>query len=101
MSQFPKVNCQYGAPMGRPSYCDNPDARVQLFRVKLSGDGCYDDGGAYWGAGDWKSQLYCARDKAGTVRVFTRAQDRAAAWTKIQQDYPQLQLLRRISVQVA
>ena len=99
MAQFAKVSCRYGAPMGRAAYCDTPDARVQLFRVNLSGGGCYDDGGAYWGAGDWKSQLYCARDRAGTVQVFTRATERAAAWAKIQEAYPQLQLLRPIPAQ--
>lgn len=101
MAQFAKVSCLYGAPMGRPTYCDTPDARVRLFRVNLSGGGCYDDGGAYWGSGDWKSQLYCARDKDGTVQVFTRAPNRAEAWTEIQKAHPQLQLLRRIPAQVA
>jgi hypothetical protein len=101
MPQFAKVNCLYGAPMGRPDYCDTPDARVQLFRVNLSGGGCYDDGGVYWGFGDWKSQLYCARDKDKTVQVFTRAPGRAAAWQNIQEMYPQLQLLRRTPAQTA
>ncbi len=101
MSQFIKVNCLYGAPMGRPTYCDTPDARVQLFRVNLSGGGCYDDGGAYWGSGDWKSRLYCAQDKDRTVQIFTRAPTRAEAWAEIQKAHPQLRLFRQILAPVA
>jgi hypothetical protein len=61
MSQFPLVNCQYGAPMGRRSYglIQNCESRtVRLFRVNLD-QGGYDDGGAYWGTGE---PIYCATD---------------------------------------
>lgn len=64
-----KVNCQYGAPMGRSSYSNCPireisDNRITLVdkdgnlrnmrlfdcAVPMSNDG-YDRGGAYWGIG--------------------------------------------------
>lgn len=48
-----KVNCTYGAPMGRSGVHDweDPpdDARVYDCAVPMSGDGSYDRGGAYWG----------------------------------------------------
>jgi hypothetical protein len=75
MSQLPKVNCAYGAPMGRNSYglIQNCEPRtVRLFRVNLD-QGGYDDGGAYWGTGE---PIYCATDDAdffNTVRASNRA----------------------------
>ena len=74
MSQLPKVNCQYGAPMGRNSYglIQNCEPRtVRLFRLNINGGG-YDDGGAYWGLGE---PIFCATDGADffqTVRASNR-----------------------------
>lgn len=63
-----KVNCKYGAPMGRSNVypqnysivdtgrkyivCPNTKGSKRLFdcRVPMP-DGCYDKGGAYWGNG--------------------------------------------------
>lgn len=46
------VNCQYGAPMGRPNKGQiDPTKRVFDREVKLY-DLAYDKGGAYWGCGE-------------------------------------------------
>ncbi len=72
MSQFPKVNQVYGAPLGRSSSA--PAGKVRVFRVKIDSGG-YDDGGAYWGIGQ---PLYCALGTDGG-RAFTRADSRLSA----------------------
>jgi len=48
-----KVNCKYGAPMGRHS--DNEDhkpADKRIFNCKVNLNQGYDKGGAYWGYPD-------------------------------------------------
>lgn len=73
--QFAKVNCGYGAPMGRSESPLGQGLRsVRVFRVRINSGG-YDDGGAYWGIGQ---PLYCAVcDEGG--RQFVRANSRLAA----------------------
>lgn len=61
MSQFPKVNCKYGAPMGRSEY-GTPESKAKLFKVVLSQG--YDDGGAYWGMRKRGESLYCLQSFA-------------------------------------
>lgn len=47
-----KVNCKYGAPMGRGNVGTLPtDKKVFDCKVPLVYDGAYDAGGAYWGMG--------------------------------------------------
>lgn len=74
MSQFPKVNTQWGAPMGRSeSPLGEGERSISVFRVKLDSGG-YDDGGAYWGCSRGEA-LYCAAcDEGG--RQFVRARSR-------------------------
>jgi hypothetical protein len=67
------VSSKYGAPMGRQS-SQSLFGKVLLFRVPFE-DGCYDPGGAYWGA---PANLYCAWDSEGAV-VYLRADSRAQA----------------------
>lgn len=67
--QFEDVSSTYGAPMGRQSFGEPPETGIELFRVALV-DGAYDDGGAYWGAGE---PLWCAR--AEGYQDFCRAPD--------------------------
>ena len=77
MFQFQRVNCSYGAPMGRQSdgYLETGVPRcVRLFRVALDSGG-YDNGGAYWGFG---TPLWCAIDDDGRLQ-FVRASNRAMA----------------------
>ena len=75
MKQFSLVDCSRGAPMGRSEYGadtigSQPARAVRLFRVRLDSGG-YDDGGAYWGAGQ---PLYCAKgeDYQRFVRAWSR-----------------------------
>jgi hypothetical protein len=87
--QFDDVPCKYGAPMGRRDYVHNPEAEVELFRVRMV-DGDYDDGGAYWGGGRDTPPLFCARDDQGEVQVFYRAKDREEAKQFLLEAYPDL-----------
>lgn len=74
-----KVNCTYGAPMGRPEYLPRHynGERLHLRRVPLNSGG-YDPGGAYWGTG---LPLYCAYghtdcETGEPVELYMRALDR-------------------------
>lgn len=74
MAQFSKLDCKYGAPMGRSNTGNVPidDIKtVRVFRVRLDSGG-YDDGGAYWGHGQ---PIYCATNDAdyfATLRADSR-----------------------------
>ena len=73
-----KVNCKFGAPMGRASY-DERDPQTlnksttgdKIFdcAVPMCSDGAYDRGGAYWGIG---KQLRVKYNKALTYVKFYR-----------------------------
>lgn len=74
-----KVNCKYGAPMGRNNINDCPikvynsnwycDTGI-LFDCKIKLDnGGYDSGGVYWGLG---SELRCTYNKQLTYIQFYR-----------------------------
>ncbi len=76
--QLSKVNCQYGAPMGRRSDIDL-FGKVRLNRVRLDRGG-YDNGGAYWGFG---TPLWLAEDSEGNQQ-FLRAKDRSTAKKELQ-----------------
>lgn len=78
MSQFSKVNCNFGAPMGRRNSGTMPTSSksVNLFKVELDSGG-YDDGGAYWGTGG--NPLYCARSSECDYQEFARAETRLDA----------------------
>jgi hypothetical protein len=44
------VNCQYGAPMGRPEVGTHKPTDKRIYDCKVPLDsGGYDKGGAYWG----------------------------------------------------
>jgi hypothetical protein len=82
-----KVDCRYGAPMGRPAWPGEPEkGTVTVFRVPMGPDAGYDRGGAYWGIGE---TLWCATD--GTLfRRFTRAWGRTEALLNMGVTYPML-----------
>lgn len=47
---FARVNCRYGAPMGRHGHdAGSYDGTSKLYARHCGGDGSYDRGGAYWG----------------------------------------------------
>lgn len=81
---------KYGADMGRPNEHAEDRAsvtgRVRLFQVRLGDSGgCYDNGGAYWGAGE---PLWCCLREADPmydVRFFLRAPTRADAIRKVRE----------------
>lgn len=82
----PKVNCRYGAPMGRytgPDFLDVDAGKIHLRRIRINSGG-YDAGGAYWGLG---APLWYAEDQDGNSRFF-RARDRAAAKELILSNFP-------------
>ena len=86
MNPTPKVNCSYGAPMGRQSrnWIDADSGRIYLRRIRLDSGG-YDNGGAYWGIG---APLYWASDIDGND-IFLRAQSRDAAKRELREMFGQ------------
>jgi hypothetical protein len=75
-----------GSKMGRqdtmpPEGFTHPKLRLE--RLKFT-DGCYDNGGAYWGSPE---NLYCAWDNDGT-RIFRRANSRAEAKKAVKEIIP-------------
>ena len=79
------VGCKYGAPLGRlyrlPADTDEP-VKLKLVKLKMVGDGAYDQGGAYWGCGD---PIYMAKGEASdvVVELYVRVKDREEAKLKI------------------
>lgn len=89
----PKVNSQYGAPMGRrdngaPAHVDGE--RLYLRHVPLDSGG-YDSGGAYWGIGQ---RLYAWSNAEGDRSGYFRARDRDAAKVYIREDAPDARFFR-------
>ncbi len=84
---LPGVNCQYGAPMGRRSYWPAyPTKPVKLYLHKLDFiDGCYDQGGAYWGS---PANVYRAIDEEDTFCTYLRANNRGHAKAKLKAEFP-------------
>lgn len=91
MNQFTNVSAKFGAPMGRRAILDNPEATVTVFKVNMV-DGDYDDGGAYWGAGNENESLYCARGDG--FMDFTRAKNAIEARANFEVDYPTIKFDR-------
>lgn len=83
-----KVNCQYGAPMGRANDTGNAPSKMggylvftgKLYCRKIRLDsGGYDQGGAYWGLRMNGESLYCVYSACGTVRRYIDAKSRKSA----------------------
>jgi len=92
-----KVNCRFGAPMGRSNQLPinkNSEGKLQIRRLKLF-DGCYDEGGAYWGT---PANLYHAegdlRNEDETAIIFVRANSRKDAKDKIRETLPNVSFYR-------
>ena len=93
---LPELNCRYGAPMGRQSYwpgCAWGAASVALRDLNLKVylhrldfiDGCYDQGGAYWGS---PANVYRAIDEEDTFCTYLRANNRGHAKAKLKAEFP-------------
>ena len=76
---FPKLDCRYGAPMGRHStrhdFCG-----VKRFAVSRP-QGEYDSGGAYWGSGGRGGPVWAVWEygKGAEGVCYVRAFNRAGA----------------------
>lgn len=81
------VGSNRGAPMGRPTIAENPEATVLLFRVRFV-DGDYDAGGAYWGGGKNVDPIYAAIGDG--FQTFVRAPNLEAARVQILESHPDL-----------
>ena len=90
---------KYGAQMGRcnrlPPFPETVGIKLYLQKIRMSADGCYDEGGAYWGFGDGSEHVYWA---VGTqpeqCEIFVWATDRDDAKTKVREIYPQAKFYR-------
>lgn len=72
---IPRVNSQYGAPMGRASR-DDSNQPLQVLRMSIDSQG-YDVGGSYWGLSE-DSMWVAASGDLGT-RIYARGVSRADA----------------------
>lgn len=86
-----------GSQMGRRDtmHPGNETEPLRLQRVPFV-DGCYDRGGAYWGA---PANLWCAwgdeiGDDGDAVHVFVRANSRAQAKASIVAKFPDAKFIR-------
>lgn len=85
----PRVDCRYGAPMGRVSGFLRTapvkvlPTRITVRRVRLDAGG-YDGGGAYWGAG---TKLWMAMDDGAVWQKWFRSPDCDAAKIKAREMY--------------
>lgn len=81
-----KVNCQYGAPMGRPGWNqeDRESPKIRLQRIPLNAGG-YDRGGAYWGHG---APIWWAWSDNDECNITLRAHTRTLAKAKVQEEIP-------------
>jgi len=77
--QLPNVSSSRGAPMGRSEYIEGLEEPARCFRLKFF-DGCYDEGGAYWG---YPANVYCALNDSG-LQMFVRASSRKVAKQKFE-----------------
>lgn len=87
--KLPKVDTQYGAPMGRLNRswttADWPKPRsLKLTAVALDSGG-YDNGGAYWGHAMDGTRLYCLHGE--NVLEFVRAKTRKEAADQLKLPY--------------
>lgn len=79
-----KASSIYGSAMGRSNSVMEPAEPIKfhLYRMPMSACGCYDNGGAYWGAGSAKTGwMYHARGEGPLWwnEVFVRAKTREEA----------------------
>jgi len=102
MVKLSKVNCKYGAPMGRvdqPSPVSGYKAiptMAHLFnlrKVRLNSGG-YDEGGAYWGLRSRGQTLYWAINETETIERFFDAPGREAAKNILREEFPNCKFYR-------
>lgn len=78
---FARVNCRYGAPMGRHGAdISTYDGVSKLYARHCGGDGSYDRGGAYWG----HSAVYAVWTRGGKWCAYLKAFSRLDAIRQVQ-----------------
>jgi hypothetical protein len=88
-----KVNCQYGAPMGRTSsYGSDETIKFRLERMQLIQG--YDNGGAYWGEGPPAMWYAKGEDSQLVHEFFTRANNRDKAKELVKERFPKAKFYR-------
>lgn len=91
---------QYGASMGRSDTVLDPGEamKFRLYRMPMVDGGCYDTGGAYWGApvpqGDGYMWHALAEGPTGRNEVFLRAWTRIGAKDKVRESFPNAAFFR-------
>ena len=101
MPPLEELNCSRGAPMGRGNRCEMlPEevGKVFLQRVPFV-DGCYDRGGAYWGAPANLWRAYAELEWMGGADIdvfeqFIRADSREQAKKLLAEDFPNIRFYR-------
>lgn len=79
---FSRVNCRYGAPMGRHGHAvEAYDGESKIYARHCGGDGCYDRGGAYWG----HSKVCAVWTRGGGFCAYVEAFTPEAAIAFVQQ----------------
>ncbi len=82
-NKLSKVDCRYGASMGRRNSIPNnynPSHKLHLNKLKWHGD--YDEGGAYWGR-THNTYIYRAFRYSQDIEIFVRASSRTEAKDKL------------------
>lgn len=88
-----------GASMGRRNTVEEPEAEIKfhLYKMPMSACGCYDSGGAYWGAGDHKiGWMYHAYGDGPLWfnQVFVRAKSREEAKRLVREHFKNARFYR-------
>lgn len=89
-----------GASLGRPDEILDPQEtlRFRLYRMPMSSDGCYDSGGAYWGAsvpnGAGRMWHALANGDSGNNELFIRAWSRQDAKEKVREVFKNARFYR-------
>lgn len=90
---------QYGAYMGRSNWMDEAGEEIKfnLYRMPMSACGCYDKGGAYWGAGSHTSGWMYHAYGDGPLwfnQAFVRAKTREEAKKLVKELFPKAKFYR-------
>lgn len=81
-----KVDCRYGAPMGRPNILPATNAKIKLHLEKMPMvDGDYDSGYCYWGKVKGLD-MYVAWVEQ--VRIYVKTASREDAKAKVRELLP-------------
>ena len=94
--ELEKLDCKYGAPMGRPNVLPKNGGPPHALRLEELGsdDADYDTGGAYWGLSDREGWVWCAWNTDG-VRIYVRGKDRFEARQNVLKAHPTLAFSNR------